>query len=96
MTWGPVRYIQKILNQYERMFGKKVSGSQKIHAPLEPGDHPELDISKLCSEDEQAKYLSLLRSLQWALSLGRMDIAAATMTMSRFRVSPKRGHLERL
>ena len=96
MTWGPVRYIQKILDQYERMFGEKVSGSRKIHAPLEPGDHPELDTSELCNEDEKAKYLSLVGSLQWALSLGRIDIGTATMTMSRFRVSPRKGHLERL
>ena len=43
ITWGLVRYIQKILDQYGRMFGEPVKDSHKIHAPLEPGDHPELD-----------------------------------------------------
>ena len=40
--------------------------------------------------------MSLVGSLQWALSLGRIDIGAAVMTMSRFRVNPRKGHLERL
>ena len=30
------------------------------------------------------------------LPLGRIDIGAAVMTMSRFRVSPRKGHLDRL
>ena len=96
MTWGPVRYIQKILEQYERLFGDKVKNSRKIHAPLEPGDHPELDVSELCSDEERAKYMSMIGCLQWAFSLGRMDIGTATMTMSRFRVQPRVGHLARL
>ena len=33
--------------------------------------------------------------MQWAVSLGRFDIQTATMTMSRFRVAPRKGHLER-
>ena len=69
------------------MFGEKIKNSRKIHAPLEPGDHPELDISmELCSDEERAKYMSMIGVFQWAFLLGRMDIGTATMTMSRFRV----------
>ncbi len=97
MTWGPVRYIQKILDQYERIFGEKVKNSRRIHAPLEPGDHPELDDSELCDDEEKTKYMSMVGSLQWAFSLGRIDIGTATMTMSpRFRVQPRKGHLAHL
>ena len=63
MTWGPVRYIQKILEQYERLFGEKIKNSQKIHASLEPGDHPELDVNELCSDEEKAKYMSMIGCL---------------------------------
>ena len=35
-------------------------------------------------------------SLQWLISLGRFDVLAATMSMSRYRTSPRLGHLERL
>ena len=96
MTWGAVRYIQKILEQYERIFGEPVKNSRKIHAALEPGDHPELDTSTLCSEEEKSKYMSLVGCLQWAFTLGRIDIGTAVMTMSRFRVNPRVGHLERV
>ena len=38
----------------------------------------------------------MIGCLQWAVSLGRFDTQTATMTMSRFRVAPRKGHLERL
>ena len=41
-------------------------------------------------------YQSLIGALQWVIFLGRWDIACAVMTMSSFRVAPRRGHLERL
>ena len=34
--------------------------------------------------------------LQWAVTIGRMDIMHATMVMSRFRAAPRKGHLERV
>ena len=37
----------------------------------------------------------LIGSLQWAVSLGRLDIATAVMTLSSFRAAPRVGHLER-
>jgi len=41
------------------------------------------------------QYQSLIGSLQWAVSLGRLDITTAVMTMSSFRTSPRKGHLDR-
>ena len=40
-------------------------------------------------------YQSLIGALQWALSIGRFDIHTAVMTLSGFRVAPRRGHLDR-
>ena len=34
--------------------------------------------------------------LQWAITLGRYDILTQVMSMSRFRLVPKIGHLERM
>ena len=39
-------------------------------------------------------YQSLIGTLQWSVSLGRIDITTAIMTMSGFRVAPRKGHLE--
>jgi hypothetical protein len=33
--------------------------------------------------------------MQWAVSIGRLDIATAVMSLSSFRAMPRRGHLER-
>ena len=40
--------------------------------------------------------MSMIGRLQWAITLGRYDILAQVMTMYRFRLAPKIGHLERM
>ena len=61
---------------------------------MEPGDHPELDESELLDPDQTRLYQSLVGMLQWAVTLGRLDIYCGVMTMSRFRAIPRIGHLE--
>ena len=39
---------------------------------------------------------SLLGALQWAVSLGRLDVNTAVMTMASFRVEPRKGHVDRV
>jgi len=38
----------------------------------------------------------MIGTLQWLVSLGRFDIFSAVVTLSRFRIDPRVGHLERL
>jgi hypothetical protein len=38
----------------------------------------------------------LIGQLQWAISLGRFNIAVAIMAMSAFRSAPRKGHLDRV
>jgi hypothetical protein len=38
----------------------------------------------------------MIGSLQWIVTMGRFDIHTAVMTVSRFRIAPRIGHLERL
>ena len=47
LATDPRRYVNKILESYERMFKEKPG---KSRSPLEGGDHPELDTSELCDE----------------------------------------------
>ena len=47
LATDPRRYVNKILESYERMFKEKPG---KSRPPLEGGDHPELDTSELCDE----------------------------------------------
>ena len=82
LCMAPQKYIERLTQSYEQMFGKKPS--LKVHSPLEKGDHPELDESELLDREGIEQYQSLLGSLQWAISLGRFDIATAVMSMSSF------------
>jgi hypothetical protein len=52
------------------------------------GDHPELDNSPPCGLDDTAKFQGLVGALQWTISLCRVDIAHAAMTLSRHRAQP--------
>ena len=73
----PIRYINKILDSYIKMF----PGENFINAksPLEKNDHPELDSSELCREEQITKYMCMIGQLQWAITLGRYDILAQVM-----------------
>jgi uncharacterized small protein (DUF1192 family) len=93
LYWGAKSYVEKMLNNYERIFG---SLPKKYSAPLDKDDSPELDLSDDLNEDQTRLYQSLIGALQWCVTLGRFDIAVSVMTMSSFRAAPKEGHLERL
>ncbi len=89
----PEKYISKMVQGYEQMFG--CTPKRNVYSPLEKGDHPELDTSDLCDGTETQQYQSLIGSLQWAVSIGRIDITTAVMTLSSFCAVPRKGHLER-
>ena len=88
----PRRYVNKILESFERMFKEK---PRKSRPPLEGGDHPEPDTSELCDEHQTKQFQTLIGQLQWLISLGRFDIAVHVMSLSRFRAQPRKGHLDR-
>jgi hypothetical protein len=93
-TMGSTTYVKRIITVYEQMFGQPPP--KGITAPMDPKDHPELDESELLDEQGMHMYWSLIGMLQWAVTLGRIEIATAVMTMSSFRAAPRKGHLERL
>lgn len=61
---------------------------------MELGDHPELDNSEELGVEDTKIFQSLIGVLQWAVLLGRFDIAIAVMTLSKFQAAPRQGHLE--
>ena len=93
LRYGPRKYIDKLITSYVNMFG-----CQPITrtTPMVKGDHPELDDSPELDKDGIKQYQSMIGALQWTVTLGRFDIMAAVMTMSRFRIAPRIGHLDRL
>ena len=93
LCFAPRKYIDKMIDSYYQMFGVK---PKPYVSPLEKGDHPELDTSDELNEEGIKKYQSLIGALQWAVTVGRIDITTAVMTMSSFCVAPRVGHLDRL
>ncbi|MFA9289401.1 MAG: reverse transcriptase domain-containing protein, partial [Weeksellaceae bacterium] len=93
LCYGPRKYIVKLIDQFENMYGCK---PKEYTSPLEKGDHPEIDTTAELDEEGIKRYQTMIGCLQWAVSLGRFDIQTATMTMSRYRIAPRIGHLERL
>ena len=91
---APRKYIEKMIANYERMFGE--TPRQNVTAPLEKGDHPELDTSELLDNKGIKDYQSLIGALQWVITIGRFDIMTAVMTLSGFRAAPRKGHLDRV
>ena len=55
-----------------------------------------MDTSEILEGQELNHYLTMVGQLQWLITLGRFDIQAQVITMSRFRAQPRQGHLERL
>ena len=94
LCMAPKKYIEKMTAAYERMFGCKPK--QVYMSPLDKGDHPEVDLSDLLDEKGIQQYQSLVGAMQWAVSIGRLDITTAVMTMSGFRAAPRQGHMDRV
>jgi hypothetical protein len=85
-------YVDKMMDTYVQLYGEKL---RKASSPLEQNDNLEMDDSPFLGQDETQQFQSLIGAMQWAVSIGRLDIATAVMSLSSFRTMPRRGHLER-
>jgi hypothetical protein len=63
---------------------------------MSEGYHLEVDDSRLCTEDDSAKYRSIIGCCIciWMIFLGIFDIAYATSAMRRFNMLHREGHLK--
>jgi hypothetical protein len=78
-------YIQNIIPKFEGLFGKEF---KPIKTPMSEGYHPEVDDSPLCTEDDSAKYRSIIGCCICIIVLVRFDTAYATSAMSRLNILP--------
>jgi len=72
------------------MFGTLI----KHDIPMVAGDHPKLDKSKHLDDEEHTKYQMLIGILNWIVTIGRIDIAFAVSSLSRFIACPRQGHMD--
>jgi hypothetical protein len=61
---------------------------------MSEGYHHEIDDSPICTEDDSAKYRSIIGCCIWIIVLDGFEIAYATFAMSRFNMLPREGHLQ--
>jgi hypothetical protein len=71
-------YIDKMIDTYVQLYGEK---PRKALSPLEQNDHPELDDSPFLRQDETQQFQSLIGAMQLAVSIRRLDIATAVMSL---------------
>ena len=90
----PKKYIDRLLESYQSMF--KQDPPKTMRTPLNKNDHPELDDTELLTGESIQHYLTMIGQVQWLVTLGRFDTHTQVTTMSRFRLAPRKGHLERL
>jgi hypothetical protein len=89
---GCKKYLIEATNRIEKIFGDL----PKKNTPMVTSDHPEEDTTRLLNEDEQNNYQMLIGILNWVTCLGRIDIAFAASSLSRFSACPREGHLNRV
>ena len=85
------KYITEIVSRYEKEHG----ALKKENVPATPNDHPELDKSPFLNDEGRRHYQSNIGICQWICTAGRLDIAFAVSSLSRFSQAPREGHLER-
>jgi hypothetical protein len=88
---GCKKSLMEAIKRVERMF----RGLRKHSHPMESGDHPELDESKIMSDEGHRKYQMLMGILVWVVTIGRIDVAHSTSSLSRFRACLRQGHQDR-
>jgi Reverse transcriptase (RNA-dependent DNA polymerase) len=92
---GCSTYLDECIRRLEADPELCLNGTIYPHrTPLPEGCHPELDESPLLSEVGIRKYQMLIGMAQWASTIGRLDIAFAVSSLSRFSEAPREGHLE--
>ncbi len=90
---GCATYIKECIRRVESEFD--LDGDLWTHrTPLPESCHPELDDSAFLPELGIRRYQTLIGMAQWACTIGRLDIAFAVSSLSRFSAAPRVHHLE--
>jgi hypothetical protein len=83
-------YIKNVVPKLELMCGHEL---RTYKTPMAEDLHPELDDSPFLDNDDAARFRSIIGSANWLITLGRFDISYATMSLGRFNMKPRQGHL---
>ena len=88
------KYIDHMEEVYVQHF--KTKPVQRHRSPLQKRDHLELDTSPFLNDKEKEIYQPFVGSNQWSVSIRKFNIQSAIMTISKFRSTPRRVHLDQM
>lgn len=91
---GTTTYCRESVEKVEAILGLKdgLQGSPKT--PMQENLKPEMDESQLLDTAGHRKYQQLIGIGQWLVTCGRIDIAFALSSLSRYSAAPRKGHLD--
>ena len=93
LCYSSQTYAKHLCASFESLV---VEQPKMYFALLDPDDHPELDDTPLCGPNDTAKFQSLIGVCKWMISLCRLDIAHAIMSLSHFSHCPRVRHIKHL
>ena len=73
-------YIEQAVEQLKRVLGQQFPSS--YNSLMLENDHPETDDTELCEAKGITLYRSIIGSLNWINTLGRLDIAFALQSLA--------------
>jgi hypothetical protein len=85
-----IRNVKEWMSKRNMIFKTKVSGV------FPSGYRTELDVSKLCDNDESEYYQQQIGVLRWAVELGRIDITVEVSMLAANTAVPQKSHLQAL
>jgi len=95
-TMSAQDYIRRAIEEVEREL--KSNGAfclpKKAETPFSHGYRPELDMSSELDHVWTNYFQGLIGILRWIVELGRIDSIVPVSLLSRYLVSPRKGHLE--
>ena len=91
-----IKNVKARLLESQLEFNKKLSSME--YSPQNPFSNvkyrPELEVSRLCRDEEVNFYQNLIGILRWTVELGRIDIHHEVALLSQYLATPRVGHLE--
>jgi hypothetical protein len=84
-------YIHNVIPKFEGLFSKEL---KPMKTPMSKGNYPGVDGSPLCTDEDSAKYRSVIGCCIWIILSGIFDIAYAISAMSRFNMAPRKRSLK--
>ena len=86
---GTKTHVAEALKKVEAIIGHQLG---KESTPMVEGSEPEMDQSPLLTTTEHRHYQQLIGIAQWLVTCGRIDLAYALNSLSRFSATPRKGH----